>query len=170
MKQQRWWPKWVEKHKDCIQVAHVEPFSRPCAVISNNTMAPRQRSDSALGTTWLYLHFGDQSVRSHNSGKGWEPPFSLLHTESCLRAFWGSSGRGRMAGPGEGPPQGGAVWQEKLDPSRTFAMTRQNITMKPSQILCKSSSQQLQGADWQHPNLPQMWYQTRTSHCCWRSK
>ena len=42
MKQQRWWPKRVEKHKDHIQVAPVESFSRPCAGISNNTMASRQ--------------------------------------------------------------------------------------------------------------------------------
>lgn len=173
MKQQRWWPKRVEKHKDHIQVAPVESFSHPCAVISNNTMAPRQRVQTQLwephGCTYISLTklpevtpFG--KVENHHShccilrpAEG--PPGAALQEEG-----WQDLEKVH--------PKGGAAWQERLD-----AMARQNKTTNetltdPLQKFISAAPGSWVTAPKVVPteNLPQVRYQAKTSPRCWRSK
>lgn len=88
MKQQRWWPEQVGKHKDHIKMVPVESFSHPCALILTS-VASRQRVQTQL---W------GPGVCTHILTPGW-------HKQQLLEKLRGFSHHSHscMLRPAEGP-------------------------------------------------------------------
>ena len=144
MKQQRLWPKWVEKHKEHIYMAPVESFSCPCVVFLSNAVASKQHVQTQLWEPCDYTYILMTKL----------PEFTPLgkaenHDFHCC-----------VLRPAEGPA-GAALevegWQDLENVHLGEELCDMNSwiplahlpwpgkikqPMKPSQILCKSPSQQ----------------------------
>lgn len=85
MKQQRWWPKRVGKHKHHIEMVPVESFSNPCALILTS-VASRQRVQTQLwgpGDCTHILVTRLPQITASGKTERFFLPFPLLHAATC---------------------------------------------------------------------------------------